>query len=106
MFRHRMGLAGAVALAGLWSAVAHAQVQFVDFSTGQSSSSTTVAASNVIAATNHLYLAAISTKPHRSIQSVSGLGLTWAAVNPALATQCSGQSETNGSIGWAIGTPT
>ena len=107
MSRHRAWIRCALVLTALGLAgTARAQVSLVDLKSGQSSGSATVSAANVTAATNHLYLAAICPKPFKNVDSVSGLGLTWAPVNSSPATQCSGKSETSVSIWWAIGSPT
>jgi hypothetical protein len=54
------------------------------------------------AASGNLYLAAVSTKPHVEVTSVSGLGLIWTPV----AAQCAGRSQTGVSVWMARGTPT
>ena len=50
----------------------------------------------------NLYLAAVTTKPQRSVSSVSGLNLTWSPVGA----QCSGRGETGVSVWMALGNKT
>ncbi len=70
--------------------------------TGGSSSSTTVATSaNITGVNGHLYLAAISTQPRKTVVSVTGLGLTWTLVK----NQCSGVNTTGVEVWKAQGTP-
>ncbi len=77
-------------------------VVFEDVVSGTASSSSTVSTSaNVIAANNHLYIAAISSRKNLAVISVSGLGLTWALVK----TQCAGRNQTVVSVWKAIGLP-
>jgi hypothetical protein len=56
---------------------------------------------NVTATANHLYLAAISTKPNVAVSSVSGLGLNWTMA----AAQCGGRGLSRTEVWKAIGTP-
>jgi hypothetical protein len=71
--------------------------------TGGSSSSTVVAtAAALIAAKNHLYLAAITTRPKVKVNSIEGLGLTWKFVKA----QCSGRNTIGVELWMAQGTPT
>jgi len=56
----------------------------------------------VTAATDHLYLAAISSKSFESVVSVDGLGLVWSFV----AVQCSGRTQTGVELWMALGSPT
>jgi hypothetical protein len=56
---------------------------------------------NVTAAAGHLYLAAVSTKSHVNVASVSGLGLVWTR----LVNQCGGRNQTGISVWKAQGTP-
>lgn len=70
--------------------------------TGGSSRSTIVETTGNLSAINgNLYLAAISTKPNVTVNSVFGLGLTWVP----LEIQCSGRSQTGMEIWMAQGTP-
>jgi uncharacterized repeat protein (TIGR02543 family) len=79
------------------SAIVHQETQ-----TGGSSGSTTVATSaNVTAVNDHLYLAAISTRPKVQVTAVSGLGLNWTLVQA----QCSGRDATGVEVWKAQGTP-
>ncbi len=57
--------------------------------------------SNVTAATDQLYLATISSKPHETISSVTGMGLTWTLVRR----QCSARNHSMVEIWQAMGTP-
>ena len=78
------------------------EVTFIETLSGASSSSATVAtAASMTGDPGDLFLAAISMKPYRDINSVSGLGLTWTEVR----TQCAGRSQTGVSIWMAQGTP-
>lgn len=71
--------------------------------TGGSSDSDTVATSNnLTAVVSHLYLAAISTKPHTTVDGLTGLGLAWTRVRE----QCSGRDQTGVEVWMAQGTPT
>ena len=71
--------------------------------TGGSSSSTTVATStSLTGASNHLYLAAISSRPKVTVTAVSGFGLTWTLVKA----QCSGRNLTGIELWMAHGAPT
>ncbi|MDZ7361895.1 MAG: T9SS type A sorting domain-containing protein [candidate division KSB1 bacterium] len=77
--------------------IAHEETQ-----TGGSSDSPIVKTSTSLTAiSGQLYLAAISTRPKVSVQSVSGLGLTWTLVK----TQCSGRNNTGVEVWKALGTP-
>ncbi|MGH7455618.1 MAG: InlB B-repeat-containing protein, partial [bacterium] len=59
--------------------------------TGGASGSTTVTTSaSLTGASGHLYLAAISSRPKKLVQSVTGLGLTWTLVKSI----CSGNNST------------
>ena len=69
---------------------------------GSSSSSVVSTATNVTAVNDHLYLAAISTKPNVSVTSVTGLGLAWTLVKA----QCAARSQTRIEVWKAQGTPT
>ena len=48
-----------------------------------------------------LYLAAIAMKPHATVATVSGLGLSWSP----LRAQCSGRSQTGAEVWMARGRP-
>jgi uncharacterized repeat protein (TIGR02543 family) len=70
--------------------------------TGGSSNSTTVATSaNLTGMSGHLYLAAISMQPRKSVVAVSGLGLNWTLVK----TQCSGLNTIAVEVWMAQGLP-
>jgi hypothetical protein len=76
---------------------------YVETITGTSSSSTTVSTSSTVTAVEgDLYLASISFKPHRTVQSVSGLGLTWTQVD----VQCGYREATGVEVWMAMGVPT
>ncbi|MGH7452589.1 MAG: hypothetical protein ACRENG_14675, partial [bacterium] len=79
------------------------QVVHEESRTGGSSGSTTVTTStNLTGANGHLYLAAISTRPRKLVQSVTGLGLNWTLVKSI----CSGNNSSTGMDVWmAQGTP-
>jgi hypothetical protein len=77
-------------------------ITFEEIKTGESSDSGTVTTSDSLSGvSNHLYLAAISTKPHREVTNVTGLGLTWTRVR----TQCAGRNQTGMQVWRAQGTP-
>jgi uncharacterized repeat protein (TIGR02543 family) len=79
------------------SLVVHEETQ-----TGGSTSSATVATStSLIAASGHLYLAAISFKSNVGVNNVSGLGLSWTRVQA----QCAGRNQTGVEVWKAQGTP-
>jgi hypothetical protein len=59
-------------------------------------------ATNVTGVAGHLYLAAVSTRPHRDVNAVTGLGLTWTRV----AAQCAGRDQTGIELWWAQGAAT
>jgi hypothetical protein len=65
----------------------------------RNSVSTTAALS---AADDHLYLAAIASKPHVPVTGVSGLGLAWSPVR----VQCAGRGQTGIAVWQARGEPT
>jgi hypothetical protein len=76
---------------------------FEDVRQGGSTALTTVTtATNVTGVTGHLYLAAISSKTHRTVTAVTGLGLTWTRV----AAQCAGRNQTGLELWWAQGAAT
>ncbi|MGH7601685.1 MAG: InlB B-repeat-containing protein, partial [bacterium] len=78
------------------------QIVHKEIRTGGSSNSTAVATSANLAGVNgHLYLAAISMQPRKSVVAVSGLGLSWTLVK----TQCSGQNTIAVEVWMAQGTP-
>jgi uncharacterized repeat protein (TIGR02543 family) len=68
---------------------------------GSSASSTVTTSASLTGVSGHLYLAAISTKSHVNVTSVSGLGLTWTL----LKAQCAGRNQTGVSVWRAQGTP-
>ncbi len=68
---------------------------------GSSGSSRVQTSSNVTAASDHLYLAAITSKSYKTVTSVTGLGLTWSEV----LTQCGGRNQTGVTVWKAQGTP-
>src|SRR5262252_7020143 len=69
---------------------------------GSSFLTSATTSSSLTGVTNHLYLAAISTRPNKVVQSVTGLGFTtWTRV----AQQCSGNDDNRVEIWYAIGTP-
>jgi uncharacterized repeat protein (TIGR02543 family) len=78
-------------------------IVYEESQTGGSSGSVTVATSaNLTGVSGNLYLAAISSRPRKLVQSVSGLGLTWTLVKSI----CSGNNSTTGMDVWmAQGTP-
>ncbi|NEX17487.1 MAG: hypothetical protein C1943_12895, partial [Halochromatium sp.] len=53
------------------------------------------------ASTDELYLAAVSSKPWRQVNTVNGLGLSWFPIGE----QCSGRSGTGVTVWGAIGSP-
>jgi hypothetical protein len=68
---------------------------------GSTSSVTVTTAANLTSVSDHLYLAAVSAKPHRVVSSVSGLGLVWTP----LQVQCAGRNQTGVEVWMAQGTP-
>jgi len=77
-------------------------VAHVETKTGTSSNSTIVKTSAlVIGVSEHLYLAAISTRPRVLVSSVSGLGLTWTLVK----SKCAGRNSTGIEVWKAQGEP-
>jgi len=70
--------------------------------TGSSSSATIVkTAASLLGVSDHLYLAAISTRPKVSVVSVSGLGLNWTLVRA----KCAGRNTTAVEVWMAQGEP-
>jgi hypothetical protein len=67
---------------------------------GSSLSAIVTTAASFIAAKNHLYLAAITTRPNARVNSVSGLGLAWKFVKA----QCSGRNTIGVELWMAQGT--
>ena len=68
---------------------------------GSTRALTVTTAASLTGVSGHLYLAAISTKPHVGVTGVSGLGLTWTLVQA----QCSGRNQTSVEVWTAQGTP-
>jgi uncharacterized repeat protein (TIGR02543 family) len=78
------------------------QVVHEETQTGGSVNSSIAATSaSLTAAGGHLYLAAIASKPNRTVRSVSGLGLNWTLVQA----QCASRNQTGVEIWMAMGTP-
>ena len=76
---------------------------FVEMRQGGSAGSVNVTTSaNLTGVNGHLYLAAVSTRPTRTVNSVTGLGLTWTRA----AAQCGGQNLTGVELWWAQGAAT
>jgi uncharacterized repeat protein (TIGR02543 family) len=70
--------------------------------TGGSSNSTIVKTSTPVPGiTDHLYLAAISTRPRVKVSTVDGLGLSWTM----LKSKCAGRNSTGIEVWWAQGEP-
>jgi flagellar hook assembly protein FlgD len=70
--------------------------------TSGSSNSTLVNTSTLVAGVaDHLYLAAMSTRPRVKVSSVTGLGLTWTM----LKSKCAGRNSTGIEVWWAQGEP-
>ncbi len=63
---------------------------------GASGSVTVTTAASLTGVSGHLYLAAISTRPRKLVQSVTGLGLNWTLVKST----CSGNNSTTGMEVW------
>ncbi len=78
-------------------AVTHEETQ----TGGSTATNSVTTSSNLTAAVDHLYIAAISTRQHDLASSVSGLGLSWTR----LAEQCSGRLQTGVEIWTAQGVP-
>lgn len=78
-------------------AVTHQMTQ-----TGGATGASSVATDAIVAGFDgHLYLAAIASKPPRTVSNVQGLGLAWTRVR----TQCSGRNQTGIDIWVAKGNP-
>lgn len=86
-------------------AIAHEQTVTGIAASGVSLPTAVSTSTSLTAATNHLYLAAVSTKKNvgntETAVSVTGLGLTWTMVK----SQCSGRDNTRVEIWKALGTP-
>jgi uncharacterized repeat protein (TIGR02543 family) len=78
--------------------IAHAETRIG----GASNSATVTTFGNLTSVNDHLYLAAISTRPKVSVQSVEGLGLNWKLVKA----KCAGRNTTAIEVWMAQGTPT
>ena len=70
--------------------------------TGVSSGLATVSTATTVTGGNYLYVAAVSSKPNRSLSSISGLGLTWRLADA----QCSARGVGRVEVWWAKGTAT
>lgn len=70
--------------------------------TGTSTGGSSVSTSQSPGTQGGTFIAAITGKPHRTVASVSGLGLSWTLVDE----QCAGRSQTGVSVWIASGTPT
>ena len=71
--------------------------------TGTASNSNQVSTSSAVTGLpNQLYLAAVTSRSHPTVTSVTGLGLTWTQVRD----QCSARDQTGMVVWKAIGTPT
>jgi hypothetical protein len=78
------------------------QVVHEETQTGGSTSSASVTTStSLVAASGHLYLAAISFKSNVGVSNVSGLGLAWTRVQA----QCAGRNQTGVEVWMAQGAP-
>jgi hypothetical protein len=77
-------------------------ITFHEIQSGGSTSSSSVTTSgSLMGVSNHLYLAAISSKPDVAVNAVSGLGLNWIPVQ----WQCGGRSQTRMEVWMAQGVP-
>ena len=71
-----------------------------EIASGGSTASTLVETAAPLAGIDaNLYLAAVTTKPHRTVNSIIGLNLTWTLVG----SQCSGRGESGVSLWMALG---
>ena len=70
--------------------------------TGTSTGGSSVTTSQSPGTQGGTFIAAITGKPHRTVASVNGLGLSWTLVDE----QCAGRSQTGVSVWIANGTPT
>lgn len=86
------------AMTSVFAQVTHEETES-GVSSGVGSISTT---STLVSATDHLYLAAVTTRSNVSVSSVTGLGLTWTLIKA----QCAARSQTGIEVWAAIGTPT
>ena len=78
------------------------RVSHEETKTGGATSSALVAiAANLAGVKDHLYLAAITTRPRTKVNSVTGLGLNWTLVKA----QCSGRANIGIELWMAQGTP-
>lgn len=69
--------------------------------TGGAADLNSVTTTGSIGAEGGLYIAAITTKPHVDVDSVSGLGLNWTE----LKAQCAGRSQTGVSVWYSLDPP-
>jgi hypothetical protein len=84
------------------AAPVRADIAFEEVRGGSAQSSATVATGSTLPAVEgHLYVAAVTSKPHASVSTVTGLGLEWSQV----VAQCSGRNNTGISIWIAQGSP-
>lgn len=65
-------------------------------------SSSSVTSASITGASNQLYIAAIASKAHRTVSTVSGLGLTWTQVD----VQCAARNATGMTVYYAVGNGT
>ncbi|MFQ5947901.1 MAG: hypothetical protein ACE5KX_03460 [Acidimicrobiia bacterium] len=86
---------------GSQAAITYEEVQTGSVHESSTLTSVTTSAS-LTAVADHLYLAAISTKPDPVVNSVTGLDLTWTLVKA----QCGTREQSRTEIWWAQGTPT
>ncbi len=92
----------AVNLSGTGTTVSTANISLKEVKTGVSSETASVSTNTALsAADGHVYLASISSKGFRTVNTVNGLGLVWTK----LRGQCSGRNQTGVSIWTATGTP-
>jgi hypothetical protein len=83
--------------------LAAGQIVFQEDKTGGASNSASVSTTNeLLGVSGDLYLAAIASKPFRSVTAVTGLGLPWSLVRE----QCSGDGATGLSLWLAQGNTT
>jgi len=94
-----LGIAASLVVSASAVTTAHAFVRHEETVTGANSGAVVSTSTVLEAVPGDLYLVAVSTKPPRPVDSVTGLGLAWTPV----AEQCGGRSQTGVALWKAIG---
>jgi hypothetical protein len=92
----------AIALTGTGVAPPSTPPTLEEIRTGGSGSSSVTTSTSLTGVDGHLYLAAVSSRPSRTVNTVTGLGLTWTRLD----IQCSGRNLTAVEVWWALGPAT